>query len=325
MKPKAIVAALLFTTMIVCSCCVHAQTVSQACQPGISFWSLLGAGIGYQDGTLNVNKLYAVCLPTPAKPSGSNFPYDPDAGGKLTMTVKTAGGKPLNTYVWYAENFSGLWEMSRYKIVGGYEAVKPLGAGDFVLEFAIEERPFYRFPFSVSQVKSDDPYQPPGTRYFIEGPWNEYGNLFYQRNDPQSSLRFSTWVQEKTGKDAKRSVPYKVELTRLKDGKILAEDAATLRLEPRWRQADFSLQPTSGEKNTYFKAGELLREDGLYRVRLMIDSQLYGDYPFEVKGGRIQFQGKQIREKTDPMNYLVDYLYGGRYTSWWIQRQGVVK
>jgi hypothetical protein len=324
MKFKAIASSLLFSLLVSVNF-AHAQNVPPACQPGISFWSLMGVGIGYQDGRLNVDKLYAVCLPTPAKPSGSNFPYDPDSGGKLTMTVKTASGKPLTTYVWYAENFSGLWELSRYKVVGGYEAIKPLGTGDFVLEFAIEEKPFYRFPFSVTSAKNEDPYQSAGTRYFIEGPWNEYGNLFYQRNDPQSSLRFSTWVQEKTGKDAKRSVPYKVELSRVKDGKVLAEDAATLRLEPRWRQADLSLRPTNGEQNTYFKAGEMLREDGLYRVRLTIDGQLYGEYSFEVKGGRIQFQGKQIREKTDPMAYLVDYLYGGRYSSWWIKRLGATK
>lgn len=325
MKLKAFVSSLLFAVMVCFGSFAYAQTAPPACHPGISFWSLMGIGVGYQDSRLNVDKLYAICLPNPAKPSGSNFPYDPDTGGKLTMTVKTAGGQLLNTYVWYAESFGGLWELSRYKIIGGYEAVKPLGVGDFVLEFAIEEKPFYRFPFSISSVKSDDPYQPPGNRYFIEGPWNEYGNLFYQRNDPQSSLRFSTWVRDKSGKDAKRSVPYKVELIRSKDGQILGEDAATLRLEPRWRQADLSLTPTNGEKNTYFKAGELLREDGLYRIRLAIEGQLYGEYSFEVKGGRIQFQGKQIREKTEPMNYLVDYLYGGRYTSWWIKRQAAAK
>ena len=27
------------------------------------------------------------------------------------------------------------------------------------------------------------------------------------------------------------------------------------------------------------------------------------------------------REGTDAMSYIVDYLYGGRYTSWWIKRQ----
>jgi hypothetical protein len=148
--------------------------------------------------------------------------------------------------------------MTRAKVVGGYEAVQPLGAGHYVLEFTIEEKPFYRFPFSVVVVKNEDPYQPPGSRYFIEGAWSEYGNLFYQRNDPQSSLRFTTWVQEKSGKGGARSVPYEVQLIRARDRKVLVEEAATLRLEPRWLQAALLLRPAGGDRNVYYKAGDLL-------------------------------------------------------------------
>lgn len=57
-------------------------------------------------------------------------------------------------------------------------------------------------------------------------------------------------------------------------------------------------------------------------MRLTIDGKPYGEYPFAVKSGLIQFQGKQVRETTDPMVYIVDYLSGGRYSSWWIKREG---
>lgn len=311
---------------LLCAPSVRAQNAPPACQPGISFWSLPGAvSVRYTDGRLNVEKLYAVCLPTPARQSGSHYPYDPDAGGKLSMAVKSADGRMLTTYVWYAESISGLWELSRYKVVGGYEAVQPLGAGNYVLEFAVEEKPFYRFPFSVVVVQNEDPYQPPGNRYCITGAWNEYGNLFYQRNDPQSALRFTTWVQDESGKGGKRSVPYEVHLIRARDSKVLAEDAATLRLESCWLQADLLLRPAGGDRNSYFKAGELLHEDGAYRVRLTVDGQLYGEYPFTVQGGRIQLQGRQVRETTDPLDYIVDYLSGGRYTLWWIRRAGAAQ
>ena len=180
---------------------------------------------------MNINKLYAVCLPTPAQQSTSNYPYDPDGGGKLTTLVKTADGKVLNTYVWYAESIGGLWELSRYKVIGGYQTVKPLSAGSYVLEFAADDKPFTRFPFTVVEGKNEDPYQPAGTRYFIEGAWNEYGNIFYQRNDPQSSLTFTTWVQDKRGNESKTSTPYEAKLINLKDGKAIGEDAGTLRLD----------------------------------------------------------------------------------------------
>src|SRR5687768_14833887 len=94
----------------------YPAAAQSACTPGITYWSLLESlGIGYSSGTLNLGKLYAVCLPAPAKPSTSNYPYDPDVGGKLSTIVKSADGKVINTYVWYGESIGGLWEMSRYK------------------------------------------------------------------------------------------------------------------------------------------------------------------------------------------------------------------
>lgn len=305
---------------------VRAQAPQPPCTPGISFASLIGAvSVGYADARLNIDQLYAVCLPMPTKPSASNYPYDPDQGSKLSSLVKSANGQVLNTYVWYAERIGGLWEMSRYKVVGGYQAVKPLAPGDYLIEFAVDDQPFSRFPFSVTAVKSDDPYQSSGNRYFIEGPWNEYGNLFYQRNDPSSSITFTTWVREKAGRETKRSVPYEITLIRTKDSSVLGEESGTLRLEPRWLKATLFFRPPAGDRNSYLKAGEILQEDGAYRIRLTVEGKLHGEYPFTVKGGRIQLQERQIREATDPRDYITDYLSGGRYTSWWIRREAATK
>jgi hypothetical protein len=292
--------------------------------PGVSFGRLFsGVRIGYTDGRLGVGTLYATCLPQPTRPSQSVFSYDPDGGGKLTTSVRRADGTLLNTYVWYARSIGGLWEMERYKVVGGYEAAKPLRAGAYYLEFAVEDKPFYRFPFSVVEVKSDDPYQPPGTRYLLEGPWNDYGNIYYQRNDPASSLSFTTWVQDKAGNDkGRRGVPYEMNLVRERDGKVIASDVATLRMEPRWLKFETLLKPAGGDGNSYFKAGDLLREDGNYSFRFTLDGKPYGKYPFTVKGGRIQLQGNQVRERTDPLDYISESISGGRYTSWWIKREG---
>lgn len=316
---KVIAPALLLMIAVWWLPAAPAQTHEVTCTPGISFWKLLDAvSIGYSDGRLNISKLYAVCLPTPAKQSSSNYPYDPDGGGKLTTVIKSADGKPLGTYVWYAESIGGLWELSNYKVVGGPQSVKPLGAGNYSLEFAADDRPFYRFPFSVVEGKSDDPYQPSGPRYFIEGPWNQYGNIFYQRNDPQSTLRFTTWLQQKVGHEGKTSAPYEVKLINVKSGMVIGQDMATLSLQPRWLQADFYFKDAVADKNLNLNAAALLREDGNYSVHLTISGKLYGEYPFVVKSGRIQFQGKQIRENTDARDYIVDYLSGGRYSSWWI-------
>lgn len=293
-----------------------------ACAPGITFGSLLGSvRVGYGDGRLEVGKLYALCLPEPARKSKTVYAYEPDDGGLLQMRVKNAGGQVLATYVWYAERISGLWELSRYKVLGGQESVRPLAAGNYLLEFAADDRPFARFAFSVATMKSDDPYQAAGERYFIDGPWSEYGNLYFQRNDPQSSFVFTTWVQDRAGKEGKRSVPYEIKLLQGRGGRVVAEDAGTLRLEPRWLSAQLYFRPP-GDRNSYTKAGEVLKDDGAYRIRLTVDGKLYGEYPFTVKGGRIQFQGRQLREGTDPMDAIVETISGGKYSSWWLRREG---
>jgi hypothetical protein len=275
--------------------------------------------VDYGSGYLHIDKLYAVCLPQPATSSDSNYAYSPDQGGKLASVLKNAEGQVLTTYVWSAENISGLWELSNYKVIGGEPSIKPLGVGSYSLEFQIEGAAFYRFPFSVASVPSDDPYQPPGTRYFIEGPWNTYGNLFYQRNDAEQSLRFTVWVQDKAGHAQQKSVPYTAELVRARDGGVIGSDKGELRADQHWRQLDVSFHPGS-DANAYLKAAEVLHEDGGYKVRFTMDGKPYGVYPFTVRGGKIELQGRQL-PGTPAIDRILDYLYGGRYRSWWLPRE----
>jgi hypothetical protein len=295
------------------------QTIAGACTPGVSFWSLLDAvNISYTGGYLQLKKMYAVCLPQPSAPGDSVYVYNPDGGGKLSTLVKDANGQTLTTYVWSAEKISSLWEMSSYKVLGGEQSIKPLSAGSYTLEFQVEGKTFYRFPFSVDTLPSDDPYRPPGTTYFIDGPWSDYGNLFYQRNDPQSSLQFTVWVKNKAGHPQQKSAPYVAELVQVRDGRVIAHDQGELRADQQWRQLDVNFK-LDVNTNTSMKAAALLAEDGAYRVRFSMDGKLHGTYPFIVSGGKIQLQGRQL-DSTPTIDRITDYLYGGRYRSWWLPR-----
>ena len=294
------------------------QRIAVSCTPGISFWSLLGAlDVGYADGRLRINKLYAVCLPEPKAPSDSNYAYSPDSGGKLTTVIKSAQDEVVNTFVWRAENISGLWELSEYKVLGG--VVKQLDAGKYTLEFLADGALINRFPFSVATAASDDPYQPAGTRYFIDGPWSEYGNIFYQRNDPQSALRFTTWVQDRITQPKEKLLPYEVQLVRARDGKVLGRDKGELHADAQWKPLEVYFHSGDGAASSEVKAADVLGADGAYRIRFDINGKLFGTYSFAVSGGKIPLQGRQL-ETTEPASRIVDYLYGGRYRSWWIPR-----
>ena len=112
MHRKSLTLALLLFTLLLVQV-VQAQppgTAQTPCTPGISFWSLLGSvGVGYADGRLNIDKLYAVCLPAPSN-RVPVYEYDPDAGGKLDRDQRRTASN--NTYVWYGHNITGLWELS---------------------------------------------------------------------------------------------------------------------------------------------------------------------------------------------------------------------
>jgi hypothetical protein len=310
------IAALLLCTLF--SGAVSAeQKIVASCTPGISFWSLLGAlDVGYADGRLRINKLYAVCLPEPKTPSDSNYAYGPESGGKLTTVIKNSQGEVVNTFVWRAENISGLWELSEYKVLGG--VVKQLDAGHYTLEFLADGALFGRFGFSVATAASDDPYQPAGTRYFLGGPWSECGNIFYQRNDPQSALRFTTWVQDRITQSKEKLLPYEVQLVRVRDGKVLGRDKGELHADAQWKPLEVYFRSGDGAASPEVKAADVLGEDGAYRVRFDMNGK-YGTYSFSVTGGKIPLQGRQL-ETTEAPSRIVDYLYGGRYRSWWIPR-----
>jgi hypothetical protein len=301
-------------------CVAAEQKIDAGCTPGVSFWSLLsGVSVDYTSGYLHLGKIYAVCLPQPATPSDSNYAYSPDSGGKLASVVKTNDGQVLATYVWSAENISGLWELSNYKVIGGEASIKPLPIGGYTLEFQIEGVTFYRFPFHVSFVTSDDPYQAPGMRYFIGGPWEYIGNIFYQRNDPEQPLRFTAWLQDTSGHAQQKSKPYTAELLRASDGGVIGADTGDLRVDQQWRQLDIFFHP-AGDANASVKAAQVLHEDGGYKVRITVDGKLHGVYPFSVRDGKIDLQGRQL-PSTPAINRIVDYLYGGRYRSWWMSRE----
>jgi len=292
-----------------------------SCAPGVSFWSLLGAvDVGDTDARVHIDKLYAVCLPPPKAPSTSNYAYSPDEGGKLATQVKDANGQVLATYVWYAESIGGMWELSNYKVLGGYESTKPLAPGNYTLEFQADGAAFYRFPFAVAVADSNDPYAPPGKRYFVEGPWHEYGNLFYQRNDPESSLQFTTWVQDRTTHPPHSTTPFALTLVRVSDGKTLGTEKGELHADRQWRKLEIDVH-RPGSANEFLKAKGVLQQDGDYRFDLRIGDKPYGSYAFTVAGGAIALQGRQL-ESTEPTLRIVDYLYGGRYRSWWLPRRG---
>ena len=275
-----------------------------ACQPRVRVKTLLdNVQVGGR-GALSIGKLYAECLPEAARRSQGNYGYNPYDGGKLSATLKASNGQPLNTYVFYAEKITSMWELGRYEVVGGPQAVKPLAVGSYSLDFAIEDKVFQRFPFSVSTVESKDVYRPE-TIYLLDGPWSDYAELYFPKPDRYTQLW--VWLRDRENAGAQlREVQYTLRLVRERDGKLIAEGGgatSAMRLRPQWVGYKLSFRPLSvpAGGSSEFHASELLASEGDHRIELSLGGKPYATYRVNVKGGKFQRDPAHAREAANAL------------------------
>ena len=259
------------------------------CKPVMDTASVLnGVDVG---GALHIDRLYARCLPMPAKKSATAYEYHPYDGGKFSTTLKDAGGRTVNTFVWYGENILSLWEMSRYEIVGGPQALKKLEPGAYTLEFAVEDSVFERFPFTLSTRESGDQFKPE-TLYILDGPWRTQA-LFYAPNVDRF-FQLIVWLRndgERSG-PKRTPVPFTLRLIRERDNKVIAteDQGSSLALTHKWESATLSFRrPDRAQTKDYseFKLSEIVAVDGAYRIELGLAGKPYATYKLQIKNGRI--------------------------------------
>ena len=277
----------LVCTLLLCAAYTASAQV-KPCQPRVDTSSLLSSVD--VNGALYIDKLYARCLPPPAKKSSSGYEYHPYDGGKFSTVLKSSDGQVINTFVWYGEYILSIWELSRYEVVGGPEALKRLSPGSYVLEFAVEDKVFQQMPFSLVTKQSNDQFKP-ATLYFLDGPWRDYAQLYSPNLDRFFQLH--VWLRnEDTFLDPKpRPAPFRVSLTRESDKKLIAEDdEGQLNLTNKWQQYTLSFRrPKASQTKDYseVKLNEILATDGKYRIDLTLDGKPRASSVLNVKGGRI--------------------------------------
>jgi hypothetical protein len=286
--------------------------------PGLTFSGLLNAvKLNSADGQFRIEKIQAVSLPE-AK-STTSFPYDPDGGGKIWTILKKADGPEVYRFDWYVEKLDPpLWLLGSYKAkdlrTGKDEGVGPVPLaepGNYVLEFHLESGKFYTFPFAVSKAGP-----PGGEGYFLDGAWEDWGYLLYAGANPEEGLQFKVWLRNKA--IGEKTVRIKIEI---KDaaGKLLCTSRPDMSqtLTPEWNRFAFDLiSPMEGTSGgAYFKAKDLLANDGNYVLRMEMDGQLYAEWPFTVADHKLNYVGRTLRG-SDPLTFIE----GGK-DAWWYEKK----
>jgi len=259
------------------------------CEPRVDTASLLSS-IDV-NVALRMDKIYARCLPMPAQKSKTAFEYHPYDGGKFSTVLKSSKGETINTYVWYGENILSLWEMSRYEVIGGPTAVKKLLPGNYVLEFALEDKVFQKFPFSFTTKQSSDQFRPE-TLYLVDGTWRDYAELYAPNVDRFFQLIVWLRDEDSVAEPKRRRVSYRMLLIREANKKTIAEsdENSALMLDHKWADVKLSFRrPGAAQSKDYseLKLSEIVSTDGKYRIELALDGRSVANYPFTVKNGRI--------------------------------------
>lgn len=189
--------------------------------------------------------------------------------------------------------------------------------GYYVLEFYADNALFYKFPFGISKVSSEDPFAG-GDVYVLEGAWSDWAYLFYSEANPEQSLVWKVWLRHK-GRGEK-DLKIKIEVTRDKDKKLICTSRGdmTHSVRAEWVRFEFDLinpmELTSG--GAYFKAKDLLAVDGGYTLTMKIDGKIYGVWKFNIAGGKLQPVGQAERGKANPLTFIE----GGK-DAFWFKKQ----
>ena len=191
-----------------------------------------------------------------------------------------------------------------------------LDEGEYRLDFYFDDQQFSTFPFTVYAIKTDDPYAKDKAKYFVKGFWNDYGYFSWADNGSgqDKRLQWNYWMQfDESLTEYDKDITAYLELYR--DGKMVADTrkgrttGAETSIEDEWdRYWDVlfvdALAETGDENNRYraFEPRDL--KDGSYELRTFIDGTQSGTYTFEVKNNKMVPNGRQVRENTDPLQFI---------------------
>lgn len=283
--------------------------------PGFLYATLLnGVKLPPDTGELWLESIQAVNLPPVESVAVDD--YDPRDGGKLWAVLSKTDGPEIARLDFYADPIEApRWLVSSFDVTnpatGQADPGKPLKleSGDYSLQFYLTTGRFHTLKFSVSTLAKDN-----NVYYFLDGPWDKWGYLFYANADPSEMLIWKMWLRNKStepSKDAKVTVT----LTRDADGKVLcgSREGMSYSLTQNWVRYQFDLVYPS---EAMFPAADLLSKDGPYTLAVTINGEAYGTWKVEVSDGKLRYKGRAIRGEADPLTFV-----DGGKDAWWYEKE----
>ena len=281
----------------------------------------------FKDGRLHLGEMIAVFLPEKDE-SGNSVSYGTnDDDHSLTSVLYNESGSEVGTTYWLAPANAVFGKEGAFRRIQSTsfngENEFPIEAGKYHLDFFLDGKQFYSFPFSVSVISEGDPYDPQPV-YGIDGPWQDYGYIYINDARPDRNVAWKMWLRNDNPDPVISKQDVAVTLILKRDDKQVGgtRGATHTMLTRQWNRFEFMLVDPSNTSQVGLTGADLFNNSGSYELLVDVDKEEGGDlfeatYQFEVKDGKILHAGRQARDGTDPLRYLE----GGR-DAWWFQREG---
>ena len=271
---------------------------AQEYPPGLSYAAVLnGVNMIPKDGRIIMNHIQGVFIPV-------------DSKGYISLCTEDGTEKFR-----YDFRVTRLKEPYALLEIGGIYHITE--TGKYKMDFYLEDKKFYTFPFEVTKLTSSDPFDG-GPLYFLEGDWSRWAYLYYADANPERPLVWKIWLRNK-GMEINKDAVIKIELAKEGSAPIAVSRKSTShRLRQQWTRIEFDfVRPVEGVSDgEMIRAKDLLKTDGNYTVKMTINNDLYGIWKFSVSGGKIQTAGRTVRGKADPLTFIE----GGR-DAFWLEKQ----
>ncbi|NHN27721.1 hypothetical protein FIA58_018725 [Flavobacterium jejuense] len=295
--------------------------------PAVSFDSYNGANFSLdpENGTISLLQTTLYYLPSKTI-EGRNIQYNWSAfklkvlkEGKLVHAVEGQKGHRNGRWLEKVKN--------TFDMYGLFERLLP---GKYQLAYSIYDNdPFFVSDFEIYTHQNPDINHEIGTIYNMKGPWDETMQLNLRPDDQGNPTTFAVefpLYRLLTVGNEKNQVHLQGRL--YKDGKLIGltdseehpDGSANLTqaLERRGNTLDLLYRKKFKDNiNTQFHSinnttkpsrWDLIEsfQDGKYKIEYLVNGKPFAYGEFIVKGKKIQLQGKQVKESTNPKTYIMD-------------------
>jgi hypothetical protein len=234
---------------------------------------------------------------------GRNIPQSA-SGGKIIVSKGAVG---LYEFKWNVGTYddpdteivvSQATDMKTGQHEGEPKLTEP---GNYTLDMYVGNDKFFTFPFKVFTADSF---------IYLDGAWNDWAYLFYPDGDTGRELTWKMFLRNVSATEEQKIVRVSVEIVRDKDKKLICSampTGMTKTLFREWNRFEFKLINPPGHPSgeEFTRATHLLEMDGSYTLTAKIDGQLYGVWKFNVKGGKLEYAGRALQSKADPLTLIL--------------------